>query len=81
MQFKTKLGQVDFFPVGTGKRFVRRMEWSGKDWTSTLPQVTFRTVLATEMRYECNCLIAAGCEPTAFNLDEYQGGDYSPLFC
>ena len=77
MQLRTASVQVDFFPVGTGKRFVQRLHVAiGQDnYTS------FRTLTRSEALYEANSRLASGYEVTGFNTEEYKGTDYRPLFC
>ena len=78
MQLLTSATQIDFFPVGTGKRFVKRVIWHpGADSEMT----SFSTVVKTDMVYDVNNYIANGAEVTGYNIEEYSGSDYSPLFC
>jgi len=69
---------VDFFPVGTGKRFVQRVVWHPGAETE---MTSFRTVTRSEAMYDANQRINNGGTLIDFNLDEYSGKDYSPLFC
>lgn len=78
MRLSTPALQVDFFPVGTGKRFVQRVVWNPGAETE---MKSFRTVTKTEALYDIDSRIANGAEVVDFNTDEYQGSDYSPLFC
>ena len=78
MRLSTPALQVDVFPVGTGKRFVQRVVWNPGAETE---MKSFRTVTKTEALYDINSRIANGAEVVDFNTDEYQGSDYSPLFC
>ena len=78
MQLRSSSVQVDFFPVGTGKRFVQRVRVTiGQDNSYT----SFRTVTRSEALYEANSRLANGAELTGFNTEEYKGTDYRPLFC
>lgn len=78
MRLSTSALQVDFFPVGTGKRFVQRVVWHPGAETE---MKSFRTVTKTEALYDINSRIANGAEVVDFNTEEYQGSDYIPLFC
>ena len=78
MQLQTSATTVDFFPVGTGKRFVKRVVWhpgQGNELKS------FCTVSKTDALYDMNSRIANGAEVTGFNTEAYTGSDYRPLFC
>ena len=78
MQLQTTATQVDFFPVGTGKRFVKRVIWHpGAESEMT----SFSTVVKTDALYSINNLIANGAEVVDFNTEEYTGSDYSPVYC
>jgi len=80
MQLQTSSTQIDFFPIGTGKRYVKRVIWHP---TAEIAQqmTSFSTRVKSDMVYDVNCYIANGAEVTDFNLDEYIGKDYSPLSC
>ena len=79
MRLQTPALQIDFFPVGTGKRFVKRIIWHP---TEELSQMTsFTTRVKTDALYDIRQYIANGAEVVDFNLEEYQGKDYSPLYC
>jgi hypothetical protein len=78
MQLQTSATQVDFFPVSSGKRYVKRVIWHpGADSEMT----SFSTVVKTNAIYDMNQLIANGATVSDFNLEEYKGNDYSPVFC
>lgn len=78
MHLSTSALQVDFFPVGTGKRFVQRVIWHpGADTEMT----SFCTVTRSEALYDAQQRLANGAELVEFNTEEYQGSDYRPLFC
>ena len=79
MQLQTSATTVDFFPVGTGKRFVKRIIWHP---TEELSQMTsFTTRVKSDALYDIRQYIANGAEVIDFNLEEYQGKDYSPVYC
>lgn len=77
MQLHTNAVQVDFFPIGTGKRFVQRTAVQ----LSSGEYVSFRTVTRSEALYDAQCRLAKGAEMVDFHTEEYQGTDYRPLFC
>jgi len=78
MQLFTSATVIDYFPVGTGKRFVKRTVWHpGSESEMTF----FSTKLKVEMKYEVRNYIANGAVVTAINTEEYTGSDYSPLSC
>ena len=43
--------------------------------------VTFSTITKSDMVYDVNQYILNGAEVTDFNLEAYQGSDYSPMAC
>ena len=78
MQLQTSATQVDFYPVGTGKRFVKRVIWHpGAESEMT----SFSTVVKTDALYSIRNLIANGAEVVDFNTEAYTGSDYSPVYC
>lgn len=78
MQLQTSATTVDFFPVGTGKRFVKRVIWHpGAESEMT----SFTTRTKSDMVYDVNNYIANGATVSNFNLNEYTGNDYSPVYC
>ena len=79
MQLRNKATLVDFFPVGTGKRFVKRTVWHPGDADSEM--TVFDTVPRIDALYFMNSMIANGAEITGINTEEYTGSDYSPCYC
>tara|TARA_R100000005_G_C4861225_1_gene122519 strand:+ start:331 stop:567 length:237 start_codon:yes stop_codon:yes gene_type:complete len=78
MQLQTSATTVDFYPVGTGKRFVKRVIWHpGAESEMT----SFSTVVKTDALYSIRNLIANGAEVVDFNTEAYTGSDYSPVYC
>ena len=78
MRLSNSATQVDFFPVASGKRFVKRVIWH----PGTESEMTsFSTVVKTDALYSINNLIANGAEVVDFNTEEYSGTDYSPVYC
>jgi len=78
MQLLTSATQVDFFPVASGKRFVKRVIWhpgAASEMTS------FSTVVKSDALYSIRNLIANGAEVVDFNTEAYDGVDYSPIMC
>ena len=79
MQLQTSATTVDFFPVGTNpKRFVKRVIWHQGDVTE---MTSFTTRVKTDAMYDINQYLANGATVTDFNLNEYTGDDYSPVYC
>ena len=80
MQLQTSATQIDYYPVGTGKRYVKRVIWHP---TAEIDQqmTSFSTVVKIEMKYQVNQYVANGATVSDFNLNEYQGNDYSPVYC
>ena len=78
MRLLTTATQIDFYPVGTGKRYVKRVIWHpGAESEMT----SFSTRVKSDMMYDVNQYIANGAEVIDFNLNEYTGKDYSPVYC
>ena len=78
MRLHTTATQIDFYPVGTGKRFVKRVIWHpGAESEMT----SFSTVVKTDALYSMRNLIANGAEVIGFNTEAYTGSDYSPMMC
>jgi len=78
MQLFTSATKIDYYPVGTGKRFVKKVVWHpGSESEMTF----FATKLKTEMQYEVRNYVANGAVVTAINTEEYTGTDYSPAMC
>tara|TARA_Y100000004_G_scaffold183122_1_gene230579 strand:- start:1011 stop:1247 length:237 start_codon:yes stop_codon:yes gene_type:complete len=78
MQLRDSARQIDFFPVGAGKRFVKRVIWHPDAEVSL---VSFTTIVKTDALYSIRNLIANGAEVIDFNTEEYTGSDYSPVYC
>ena len=78
MRLHTSATQIDFYPVGTGKRFVKRVIWHKGAETE---MISFSTRTKTDMVYDVNCYIANGATVSDFNLEAYTGTDYSPVYC
>ena len=78
MQLQTSATTIDFYPVGSGKRFVKRVIWHpGAESEMT----SFSTVVKTDALYSIRNLIANGAEVVDFNTEAYTGKDYSPVYC
>ena len=80
MRLLTSATQVDFYPVGTGKRFVKRVIWH-PDAECDQQMTSFTTVVKTDALYSIRNLIANGAEVIDFNTEAYTGKDYSPVYC
>lgn len=78
MRLHTSATQIDFYPVGTGKRYVKRVIWHPGDEQA---MTSFSTVVKTDAMYDINNYIANGATVSDFNLNEYTGKDYSPVYC
>lgn len=78
MQLQTSATTVDFFPVGTGKRFVKRVIWHQGDVTE---MTSFTTRVKSDALYDIRQYIANGAEVIGINTEEYTGSDYSPVYC
>lgn len=79
MRLSTSATQIDFYPQSSaGKFFVRRVIWHPG---SESEMITFGTVSKSDMVYDVNNHIANGATVTDFNLNSYDGKDYSPLAC
>lgn len=78
MQLRDSARQIDFFPVGTGKSFVKRVIWHPDAEVSL---VSFSSIVKTDALYSIRNLIANGAEVIDFNTEEYTGSDYSPVYC
>ena len=79
MRLHTSATQIDFYPVGTGRRFVKRVIWHPGDEQTEM--TSFSTRSKSDMVYDVNCYIANGATVSDFNLSEYAGKDYSPVYC
>ena len=80
MQLQTSATQIDFYPVAGGKRFVKRVIWHPTEEISQ-QMTSFSTRVKSDALYDINQYIANGAEVINFNLEEYQGKDYSPVYC
>jgi hypothetical protein len=80
MQLQTSATQVDFYPVGTGKRFVKRVIWHPTEEISQ-QMTSFTTRTKSDAMYDINQYLANGATVIDFNLEEYKGDDYSPVYC
>jgi len=78
MQLQTSATTVDFFPVAGGKRFVKRVIWHKGEETE---MTSFTTRVKSCAMYDITQYIANGATVTDFNLNEYTGKDYSPVYC
>ena len=78
MRLHTSATQIDYYPVGTGKRFVKRVIWHPGDEQA---MTSFSTIVKTDMVYDVNNYIANGATVSDFNTEAYTGTDYSPLYC
>jgi len=78
MQLQTSATQIDYFPVGTGKRYVKRVIWHKGEETE---MTSFTTRVKSDMVYDVNNYIANGATVSDFNLEAYTGKDYSPVYC
>ena len=78
MQLQTRATQVDFFPIGAGKRFVQRTTWHPG---AESEMITYSTVVKSEMIYKVNNYIANGATVLDFNLEEIASSEYSPMAC
>jgi hypothetical protein len=78
MQLQTSSRRIDFYPIGSGRRFVKCVTWHpGTDNEIK----SFSTRYKSDYRYDVNQAIMHGAEVIGFNLEEYKGKDYSPLYC
>ena len=78
MQLFTSATKIDYYPVGTGKRFVKKVVWHPG---CSNEMVFFATKLKTEMQYEVRNYVANGAVVTGIHTQEYTGNDYSPAMC
>jgi hypothetical protein len=78
MQLLTSATQVDFYPVGTGKRYVKRVIWHPGTESEL---ISFSTRVKSDAIYDIRQLIANGAEVTGLNTESYTGSDYSPVYC
>ena len=78
MQLFTSATKIDYYPVGTGKRFVKKVVWHPG---ASNEMTFFATKLKSEMKYEVETYVANGAVVTGIHTDEYTGSDYSPTTC
>ena len=78
MQLFTALTKIDYYPVGTGKRFVKKVVWHPG---ASNEMTFFATKLKSEMKYEVENYVANGAVVTTLNTEEYTGTDYTPVYC
>ena len=78
MRLQTTATQVDFFPIGTGKRFVQRTTWHPG---AESEMITYSTVVKSEMIYKVNNYLANGATVLDFNLEQIDATEYSPMCC
>ena len=78
MRLTNSATQVDFYPVASGKRFVKRVIWHPG---AESEMISFSTVVKTDALYSIRNLIANGAEVVDFNTEAYDGVDYSPIMC
>lgn len=78
MQLQTTATQIDFFPIGSGKRFVQRTTWHPG---AESEMIIYSTVVKSEMIYKVNNYIANGAIVLDFNLSEVPSSEYSPMGC
>ena len=76
MRLQTTATQVDFFPIGTGKRFVQRTTWHPG---AESEMITYSTVVKSEMIYKVNNYLANGATVLDFNLEQIDATEYSPM--
>lgn len=80
MRLLTSATQIDFYPVGSGKRFVKRVIWH-PDAEVSQQMTSFTTRVKSDAIYDMNQYIANGAEVIGMNTEEYTGSDYSPVYC
>ena len=78
MRLLTTATQIDFYPVGTGKRFVQRTTWHPG---AESEMITYSTVVKSEMIYKVNNYLANGATVLVFNLEQIDSSEYSPMCC
>ena len=80
MRLHTSATQIDFYPVASGKRFVKRVIWHPES-PEDQRMISFTTRVKTDALYDINQYIANGATVSDFNLSAYEGHDYSPVYC
>lgn len=78
MRLQTSATQIDFYPMGSGKRFVQRTIWHPG---AESEMITYSTVVKTEMIYKVNNYIANGAIVLDFNVNECPQSEYMPMMC
>ncbi len=78
MRLQTSATQIDFYPMGSGKRFVQRTTWHPG---AESEMITYSTVVKTEMIYKVNNYIANGAIVLDFNVNECPQSEYMPMMC
>ena len=78
MRLQTSATQIDFYPVGSGKRFVQRTTWHPG---AESEMITYSTVVKSEMIYKVNNYLANGATVQDFNLEQIDATEYSPMCC
>ena len=78
MRLQTSATQIDFYPMGNGKRFVQRTTWHPGAESEI---ITYSTVVKTEMIYKVNNYIANGAIVLDFNVNECPQSEYMPMMC
>ena len=78
MRLLTTATQIDFYPVGTGKRYVKRVIWHPG---AESEMITYSTIVKCDMIYKVNNYIANGATVLDFNLEEIPSSEYSPMMC
>jgi len=80
MRLHTSATQIDFYPVSGGKRFVKRVIWHPES-PEDQRMISFTTRVKSDAMYDINQYIANGATVSDFNLNAYEGHDYSPVYC
>ena len=78
MRLQTSATQIDFYPMGSGKRFDQRTTWHPG---AESEMITYSTVVKTEMIYKVNNYIANGAIVLDFNVNECPQSEYMPMMC
>ena len=72
MRLHTSATQIDFYPVGTGKRFIKRVIWH-PEAENDQRMISFTTRVKSDAMYDINQYIANGATVSDFNLNAYEG--------
>ena len=78
MRLQDSARTVDYYPVGTGKSFVRCVTWHPGEETE---MKSFQTIVKSEALYDINNRLANDYQVIGFNLEAYAGKDYTPVMC